>query len=87
MSCCVACGLATVFHFAALVAGHQVAPGIGMFMLGALATTFLAPVFAAGFAVAAFIRQPGVALNWLDLGLSAAALIGQAALFASARWL
>ena len=62
-------------------------PGIGIFMLAALAVTVLAPIVAMGFAAAALVRQPRVPANWLTFGCAVAALLGQVFLFVSSRWL
>lgn len=65
----------------------RIIPGIGMFMLTALAVALLAPIVASGLAGAALVRQPRVPLNWLTLGCAIAALFGQGALFLVSKWL
>jgi hypothetical protein len=62
-------------------------PGIGMFMLVALAVALLAPIVATGLAGAALVRQPGMRSNWLTLGCAIAALFGEWLLFLTSRWL
>src|ERR1700752_2838884 len=62
-------------------------PGAPAFMLGALAASFLAPIVALILAAAALARQPRVLLNLLTLAGAAAALVVQALVFSSARWL
>jgi hypothetical protein len=65
----------------------RIIPGIGPVMLMALVIAVLAPVVAIGIAGSSIIRQPRVRLNWLMLGCSIAALVGEAFLFAATRWL
>ncbi len=62
-------------------------PGAGRILLGALVISFLAPIVAAGLAAAALVRQPRVLVNLLALACAAAALVVQALVFASSRWL
>jgi hypothetical protein len=62
-------------------------PGIGGIMLGALAIALLAPVAAAGFALAALARQPKVRLNWVMLAGAVAVLVGQGFVFLMTRWM
>lgn len=62
-------------------------PGVGIFMLVALAVAVLAPIVATGLAAAALVRQHRVPVNWLTFGCAVAALVGQAFLFLSSRWL
>lgn len=62
-------------------------PGAPALLLGALAASFLAPVVALGFAAAALVRQPRVLPNLLTLAGAGAALLVQALVFASSRWM
>jgi hypothetical protein len=62
-------------------------PGIGMIMLGALATALLAPLVAILLAGVALLLQPRVSANWLTLGCAVAALFGQCLLFFVTRWM
>lgn len=62
-------------------------PGVPLILLGALAASFLAPIVALGLAAAALLRQPRVLLNLLTLAGAAAALVVQALVFSSSRWL
>ena len=65
----------------------RVIPGIGMFMLTALAVAVMAPIVATGLAAAALVRQPRALLNWLALGCAITVLLGQVFLFLISRWL
>ena len=62
-------------------------PGIGMFMLIALAIALVAPLVATGLAGAALVREPRVPLNLLTFGCAIAALLGQVFLFLISTWL
>ena len=65
----------------------RVIPGIGPFLLLALATAILAPLVAGALACAALVRRPRAAWNWLALGLAIAAFFGQGCLFLASRWM
>jgi hypothetical protein len=65
----------------------RVIPGVGPFMLLALATALLTPFAATGLAIAALIRQPKDGRNWLTLGCAIAALCGQWVVFTVTRWM
>jgi hypothetical protein len=62
-------------------------PGIGMFMLIALAIALVAPIVAIGLAGVALLRQPRALPNLLTFGCAIAALCGQVLLFLVSRWL
>jgi hypothetical protein len=62
-------------------------PGIGGFLLVALAVALVAPVVAAGLAGVALLRQPRAALNWVALGCAIAVLFAQGFLFLATRWM
>jgi hypothetical protein len=62
-------------------------PGVGIFVLVALAVALLTPIAATGLAAAALVRQRGVPVNWLTFGCAVAVLLGQVFLFLSSRWL
>ena len=65
----------------------RIIPGIGPVMLLALVVALVAPIVAMGVAGAALFRQPRVPLNWLLLGCTIAAFVGQCVLFRITKWL
>jgi hypothetical protein len=65
----------------------RVIPGIGGFMLAALATTFVAPILSACLAAAALVRQPRSLAIWVTLGSAIVALLGQWFAFLVTSWL
>jgi hypothetical protein len=65
----------------------RVIPGIGMFMLIALAAAVMAPIVATGLAGAALVRQPRAPLNLLTFGCAITALLGEVFLFGISSWL
>jgi hypothetical protein len=62
-------------------------PGLGRVALPMLFTVAITPFAAIVLAIVAVVRQPVALSNWATLGCAIAALLGQALLFLSARWL